>query len=451
MSEEGYLSDAWSLLVRGGGWPAVVLTLCVCALIPVVGWAFALGYAVEWARDIALGSDEPPRQRGIDAGRCLDEGVRTLAVALGWCAVPAVLLAIDAAVTGEPSFPHFLLTVLAARPDFILLPLLALLVVGPIALLLPILVASPCAVLVAASAVRSAVRRDVAAGRRVCGVTEMVGRDPGGYARVSATVTLLTLACATALVMLPWVADYLLARLAPGGGGVIGAVATLLYCLLAFASCSLLLLVSHAMVGLWVRQFAAPAGRGAEGPVSAPPAPAQLREAAREAVAGARGWAGGPPPSRDAGPAPGGPGPAGGAPPGLAAGCPRAPRGRRRLMRRAVAVALSVCLLVVVLWPVLSMCATYLMGPSAAAADAAAARYGNGYSAGHSLGRHAYVRVGESDHAGWGREYYYEAEDDPSVRFKIVSAFYWVPAIENPQQPRLLFGADYDLYLWEPS
>ena len=89
--------------------------------------------------------------------------------------------------------------------------------------------------------------------------------------------------------------------------------------------------------------------------------------------------------------------------------------------------------------------------PGAAGADAAAARYGNGYSVGHSLGRHAYVRVGESDHAGWGREYYYEAEDDPSVRFKIVSAFYWVPAIENPQQPRLLFGADYDLDYWEPS
>ena len=79
-------------------------------------------------------------------------------------------------------------------------------------------------------------------------------------------------------------------------------------------------------------------------------------------------------------------------------------------MRRAVAVALSVCLLVVVLWPALSMCATYLMGPSAAGADAAAARYGNGYSAGHSLGRHAYVRVGESDDAGWGREYYYKGK-----------------------------------------
>ena len=64
MSEEGYLSDAWSLLVRGGGWPAVVLTLCVCALVPVVGWAFALGYAVEWARSIALGSDEPPSRGG---------------------------------------------------------------------------------------------------------------------------------------------------------------------------------------------------------------------------------------------------------------------------------------------------------------------------------------------------------------------------------------------------
>ena len=120
-------------------------------------------------------------------------------------------------------------------------------------------------------------------------------------------------------------------------------------------------------------------------------------------------------------------------------------------MRRAVAVALSVCLLVVVLWPALSMCATYLMGPSAAGADAAAARYGSIYFAGDSLGRHAYARVGESDHAGWGREYYYEAEDDPSVRFKIVSAFHWVPAIENPQPPRLLFGAYYRFDYWEPS
>ena len=335
MSEEGYLSDAWSLLVRGGGWPAVVLTLCVCALIPVVGWAFALGYAVEWARDIALGSDEPPRQRGIDAGRCLDEGVRTLAVALGWCAVPAVLLAIEAAVTGEPSFPHFLLAVLAARPDFILLPLLALLVVGPIALLLPILVASPCAVLVAASAVRSAVRRDVAAGRRVCGVTEMVGRDPGGYARVSATVTLLTLACATALVMLPWVADYLLARLAPGGGGVIGAVATLLYCLLAFASCSLLLLVSHAMVGLWVRQFAAP-GRDAGGPSDwAAPTPPAPRRRAR----GARGL-------------------------GVTAGHP----GAMRVSVRGVVVAVALVAAMAPVSYLVGMLGAYLEGPSLRAA-----------------------------------------------------------------------------------
>ncbi len=282
MSEAGYLSRAWSLLVRDRGWPVVVLTLCVCALVPVVGWAFALGYAVEWARSIALGSDEPPRQRGIDAGRCLGEGLRTLAVALCWCAVPAVLLALGAVAMGGPRFLRLILRAMVTRPDFLWMALLA---VGPIALLLPILVASPCAVLVAASAVRSAVRRDVAAGRRVCGVTEMVGRDPGGYARVSATVTLLTLACATALVMLPWVADYLLARLAPGGGGVIGAVATLLYCLLASASCSLLLLVSHAMVGLWVRQFAVP-GRDAGGPSDwAAPTPPVPRRRARGARA----------------------------------------------------------------------------------------------------------------------------------------------------------------------
>lgn len=64
MSEEGYLSDAWSPLVRDRGWPVVVLTLCACALVPAVGWAFALGYAVEWARGIALGSDEPPGRGG---------------------------------------------------------------------------------------------------------------------------------------------------------------------------------------------------------------------------------------------------------------------------------------------------------------------------------------------------------------------------------------------------
>ena len=277
MSEAGYLSRAWSLLVRDRGWPVVVLMLCACALVPVVGWAFALGYAVEWARSIALGSDEPPRQRGIDAGRCLGEGLRTLAVALCWCAVPAVLLALGAVAMGGPRFLRLILRAMVTRPDFLWMALLA---VGPIALLLPILVASPCAVLVAASAVRSAVRRDVAAGRRVCGVTEMVGRDPGGYARVSATVTLLTLACATALVMPTREAGALLVLLVLGAGGVVaGALSTLLYCLLAFASCSLLLLVSHAMVGLWVRQFAAPAGRGAEGPASAPPAPAQPREA----------------------------------------------------------------------------------------------------------------------------------------------------------------------------
>ena len=282
MSEEGYLSDAWSLLVRGGGWPVVVLTLCACALVPVVGWAFALGYAVEWARSIALGSDEPPRQRGIDAGRCLGEGLRTLAVALCWCAVPAVLLALGAVAMGGPRFLRLILRAMVTRPDFLWL---ALLDVGPIALLLPILVASPCAVLVAASAVRSAVRRDVAAGRRVCGVAGMVGRDPGGYARVSATVTLLTLACATALVMPTREAGALLVLLILGAGGVVaGAVSTLLYCLLASASCSLLLLVSHAMVGLWVRQFAVP-GRDAGGPsdwaAPTPPAPRRRARGAR--------------------------------------------------------------------------------------------------------------------------------------------------------------------------
>jgi len=47
-------------------------------------------------------------------------------------------------------------------------------------------------------------------------------------------------------------------------------------------------------------------------------------------------------------------------------------------------VVLSVCLPVVVLWPALSMCMAYLMGPSAVEADATA-RYGNCCSVGHPL------------------------------------------------------------------
>ena len=269
MSEVRYLSRAWALLTRSRGWPVVVLMLCACALVPVAGWAFALGYEVEWARDIALGLDESPRQRGIDVGRCLGQGLRALAAALGWCAVWVALgclamAAFDGAYLGSHGEGPDVWWIVSQLPDALLFPW------SP-AFLPTLAVSAPCVTLAAAAGVRSAVRRD--ARRDLGGVVGMVGRDPGGCARVAAAAALVTFACglATSLIGMLFVPLLLIALAARNV--LLAFVPVLADWLLGTASLALVSLLLHAMVGLWVRQFAVP-GRDAGGPPDwAAPAP----------------------------------------------------------------------------------------------------------------------------------------------------------------------------------
>ena len=44
MRETRCLSHAWALLTRDRSWYALVLTLSVYMLVPVVGWLVVLGY-----------------------------------------------------------------------------------------------------------------------------------------------------------------------------------------------------------------------------------------------------------------------------------------------------------------------------------------------------------------------------------------------------------------------
>ncbi len=280
MSEVGYLSRAWSLLARGRGWPVVVLMLCACALVPVVGWAFALGYEVEWASLVALGSEEPPRRDGIDVGRCLGGGVRALAAALGWCVAWVVLgclamVAFDGTYLGSHGEGPDVWRIVSQLPGSLLSPW------SP-AFLPALAVSALCATLAAAAGVRSAVRRD--AGRDPGGVAGMVGRDLGGCARVAAAAALVTLACGVATFLIGrLLAPFLLIALA-ARNVLLAFVPVLADRLLGAASLALVSLLLHAMVGLWVRQFAVP-GRDAGGPsdwaAPTPPAPRRRARGAR--------------------------------------------------------------------------------------------------------------------------------------------------------------------------
>lgn len=87
--------------------------------------------------------------------------------------------------------------------------------------------------------------------------------------------------------------------------------------------------------------------------------------------------------------------------------------------------------LILLLPPVNDLCREYVAGPSASRADSAAAYHGSRYITGQYLDGYNFVRVGESNQAGWGKEYYYMVPNNNALRFKVVSVFYWSPALRG--------------------
>mgnify|MGYP000843748147 FL=1 len=291
MRDTRYLSHAWALLTRDRGWPVVVLMLFSCAFVPVVGWAFALGYEVEWACLIARGLEEPPGQRDIDAGRCLRSGCRSLGVALGWCVACAALFLLAMTVTGGslPSAPPH-----DPREDdlwIFSLSFLAAQAAGSTTFWLLVASGSLCATLAVVAGVWAAVCRSVAAGFRVARIMGMVRSDVGGYIGISSVAVFVFLVL---FALLP--VFFFLLGVAAFSSLFVGwdciSMTDLAFRLLVVMACTLMSLMLHAMVGLWLRQFDIPLG-GADGALSlmasqsqdrpwpiAPPRSATLRRGA---------------------------------------------------------------------------------------------------------------------------------------------------------------------------
>lgn len=256
MRETRYLSHAWGLLTRDRGWYTPILTLSVYMLVPVVGWLVVLGYEMEWARRVAWGFEGPPQRRGIDIPRCFQSGCRAFVAVLGWCIVWVVLYcAVAMAVTRSYLGPlaDALDTLMLIR----MLPWLLLSVWSPVGWPL-IAVVSFCTVLTVMVGVRATIYQDSAAGYQISRIVEMIKRDAGGYAKISGLVALVALVCEFAPLLLSYVFAFIGVFL-----GLAGSVLFVLFLypvifLLMAVYCTVVFLLIHTMVGLWMRQFDVP-------------------------------------------------------------------------------------------------------------------------------------------------------------------------------------------------
>lgn len=73
-------NGAWRDLSRTPGWVKPVCVVALCGWIPLVGSIALFGYGLEWARRIAWGSEEGPKQHRFNWSRLIATGVRAYAV-----------------------------------------------------------------------------------------------------------------------------------------------------------------------------------------------------------------------------------------------------------------------------------------------------------------------------------------------------------------------------------
>lgn len=256
MRETRYLSHAWGLLTRDRGWYTPILTLSVYMLVPVAGWLVVLGYEMEWARRVAWGFEGPPQRRGIDIPRCFQSGCRAFVAVLGWCIVWVVLYcAVAMAVTRSYLGPlaDALDTLMLIR----MLPWLLLSVWSPVGWPL-IAVVSFCTVLTVMVGVRATIYQDSAAGYQISRIVEMIKRDAGGYAKISGLVALVALVCEFAPLLLSYVLAFIGVFLDLAGGVLFVLFLYPVIFLLMAVYCTVVFLLIHTMVGLWMRQFDVP-------------------------------------------------------------------------------------------------------------------------------------------------------------------------------------------------
>ena len=277
-----YLARSWALLTRDRGWVKPVLLMTVALLVPIVGVLGVLGYALEWARLTAWNVNAAPKQRGVDVGACIKSGWRAFVVMLVWGIVAAVVIAVAEAI-----------------------PLL-----GPLVSIAWFFASFVFSVVMMVASLRATIYQKLGAGLRVPTIWQMVRHDPTGLLRVTGLMlaggavmgvatTIVGMVClASAVPHLLWFMSYLyeFGSAATGEMGallVLQLVASLLaslgpalvvLLLVDFFLATVLSLLGHTAVGLWMRQFDVPSWGRDEDPLPTPVTDPRDRAAAGSAA-----------------------------------------------------------------------------------------------------------------------------------------------------------------------
>lgn len=275
-----YFARSWALLTRDRGWVKPVLLMTVALLVPIVGALGVLGYALEWARLTAWNVNAAPKQRGVDVGACIKSGWRGFVVMLVWGIVSGVVIAIAEA-----------------------LPL-----IGALVSLIWVFASFVYTVVTMVASLRATIYQKIGAGLGVRTIWQMVRHDPMGLLRVTGLMlaggavmgiatTLVGMVClASAVPHLVWFMSYVyeFGSALSGDMGVLLVVqliasllsslgpALVVLLLVDFFLATVLTLVGHTAVGLWMRQFDVPSWGRDEDPLPTPVPDPRDRSGAEE-------------------------------------------------------------------------------------------------------------------------------------------------------------------------
>ena len=170
-------SSAWKLLTKEKGWYKPVIILTLVGWIPVAGQIAIMGYALEWARLIAWGSDAAPKQRDVKYGKVLGSGFRAFMVMLTLGIVLALidllLFGTSTAIMGFPAWSGMgtgamsLLTGGIGLGGYLVMLVFNLFV----------------GTFIQAAALRAVIYDQFSAGWRLDRLVQMIADDLGGFAR----------------------------------------------------------------------------------------------------------------------------------------------------------------------------------------------------------------------------------------------------------------------------
>lgn len=163
MENEKYFSRSWAMLTSEKGWIKPLLVMAVATLVPVAGALGVSGYAVEWARLTAWGSDTAPKRRDVHVGELIASGWRAFRASALW------LLAWFVVIAGV----YALFTAIMGRAGLTIAQFLVL--VGAFFYMMVVNVA----------VMRSAIYSEAMAALNPSRVFELVGRDPKGLFKIA--------------------------------------------------------------------------------------------------------------------------------------------------------------------------------------------------------------------------------------------------------------------------